>query len=67
MKAFYITLSVLGIYLAGFVSGGFAYKTLIDHINAEVASKLDDVKVLQQAGYNAPFAVDSLEPTRWSE
>lgn len=59
MKAFYITISVLGIFIAGFVSGGFAYKALNDHINAEVASKLDDVKVLQSAGYDIPFEIDS--------
>ena len=59
MKAFYITLSVLGIFSAGFISGGLAYKTLNDHINQEVASKLDDVKVLQSAGYDIPFHVDS--------
>jgi len=66
MKAFYITLSVLGIFLAGFISGGFAYKILNDHINQEVASRLDDRKVLQQAGYiQEPYFVD--QPVKeWS-
>lgn len=58
MKGFYITMAVIGILLIGAVIGAYAYKTLINYVDAEVADKLDDAKVLQQAGY-APEFIDS--------
>jgi hypothetical protein len=65
MKAFYITMAAFALLLIGAVIGAYGYKTLTDHINQEVASKLDDVKVLQQAGYMGDQYIDGLEPAKW--
>lgn len=60
-------LRTLFIFTMGFAAGFVANHYLTQHIETEVANRLDDVKTLQSAGYIAPFEVDSVDPTRWSE
>ena len=60
-------LKTLTIFVLGFAAGFVANQYLTQHIETEVANRIDDQKVLQQAGYTPPFHVDSVEPTRWSE
>lgn len=59
-------LRTIFIFTLGFIAGIAASQALTQHIETEVANRIDDTKVLQQAGYlKAPFEVDSLEPTTW--
>lgn len=51
-------LKTITIFLIGFAAGFAANQYLTKHIETEVASRLDDAKVLQQAGYIPEF-VDS--------
>lgn len=55
--------AAIAIFAAGFISGFYSN----DKLDAEVASRLDDKKVLQQAGYiQEPYFVD--EPVKeWAE
>ena len=51
-------LKTLIIFTLGFAAGFVANQYLTQHIETEVASRLDDQKVLQSAGYIPEF-VDS--------
>jgi len=53
-----MTLKTLFIFAIGFAAGFVGSDALHKHIETEVASRLDDRKVLQQAGYIQEF-VDS--------
>ena len=55
-----MNLKTLIIFLLGFAAGVAANQYLTSYINQEVASRIDDVKVLQSAGY-IPFHVDSTD------
>ena len=60
-------LRTITIFVLGFAAGFVANQYLTKHIETEVASRLDDRKVLQQAGYiQEPYFVD--QPVKeWAE
>ena len=58
-------LKTLFIFILGFIAGCAATVYLTQYIEQEVASRIDDKRVLQQAGFIPPFEVDSLEPAKW--
>lgn len=60
MNGFLYTIAVVCIFTVGAITGFAVHERLNDYIDQEVANRIDDQKVLQQAGYIPQF-VDSEE------
>ena len=56
-------LKTLIIFTLGFAAGFVANQYLTQHIETEVANRIDDTRVLQQAGYITPQHIDSEHAT----